>query len=370
MTALHQIAGPAGTGVVVVDAHGEEVLGPAPAAPGVGAPSGLAAAVENGRSRPPGLVGARAEGGDPLMAAYAGAGSGWVVVLTQPRRQWQAGAARTAALVAGPLVLAWLLALGAVIVVEIRLARQAARMDEATAAFLAIAGHELRTPLTAIRGFSQMLAERGDALAPGPRHEVAEAIARQARVLEHQIERLLTAGRFETASQSPLALDPVDLGPLLQSVADRHRPLAPLHTIPVDAPEGVVVRGNAAALRQVFGELVDNAVKYSPAGGVVSLRVVPGRRSADVVVEDEGVGLPADFPRVFDRFGQLESVDTRTYDEGGMGLGLYIARSLLRQMDASISAQPRQPKGARFTVRLRRTSATPGGGRRTSTSVV
>ncbi|HEX9529502.1 MAG TPA: HAMP domain-containing sensor histidine kinase, partial [Acidimicrobiales bacterium] len=270
----------------------------------------------------------------------------------QPAGAWNARAGHVAATVAPPVVVAWALALILAVLAEVRHDRQAHQVERATSAFLAVAGHELRTPLTSIRGFSQTLAQRWDSLPAGRRQEMVQAIARQSRLLEHLIERLLTAARLEAGTSSTLLLGPVDLTAVLQDVVEAHQPLAPLHEIRVEMAPGLTVHGDGGALGQVLGHLVENAVKYSPGGGLVTVSATRLRRRVEVAVEDDGVGLPSDFPRLFDRFAQAEPVDTRTYDEGGMGLGLFIARTLVEQMGGVIRAEPRQPRGARFVVRL------------------
>jgi signal transduction histidine kinase len=83
------------------------------------------------------------------------------------------------------------------------------------------------------------------------------------------------------------------------------------------------------------------------------LRVVARQRGVDLVVDDEGVGLPADHRRIFDKFVQGESVTKRVHDEGGVGLGLHIVRTLVEDMGGSVRAEPRDPQGARFVVSLR-----------------
>ena len=94
-------------------------------------------------------------------------------------------------------------------------------------------------------------------------------------------------------------------------------------------------------------------MKYSPAGGEVGLRIVPRGRWVDLVVEDEGVGLPSDYRSIFEKFVQGESVTKRVHDEGGVGLGLYIVRTLVEDMGGTVRAEPRSSQGARFVVSLR-----------------
>lgn len=353
-SALGDVPAPARTQLLVVDSADppEQLNGTLPAQAGVGMASGLIGPAMAARRGLAGLGTARAEGGGRVEEAHAPASAGWAVLIVEPLGQWRSRQGRTAALLAGPLAAAVGIALLLLVLTELQRGRERRRLDHATSAILSVAGHELRTPLTAIRGFSDTLARRGDALPPARRQEVAGAIARQARMLEHLIERMLTAARLESGATSTVLSKPVRLEPVLAGVLEVHEALAPVHDFELDAAPDVWVLGDPGAITQVVGHLVENAVKYSPAGGSVAIRAVSRRGRVEISVEDEGIGLPSDHARLFDRFAQNEAVDTRTYDEGGLGLGLSIVRALVQQMHGTVHAEPRLPRGARFVVVL------------------
>ena len=260
------------------------------------------------------------------------------------------GPTRTAALASAIMVLVVILT-GSVTLRRLRSAQREA--DRAKRGFLAITGHELRTPLTSIRGFAQLLQTRWQRMNEEQRADMITTIARQARNLEHLVERLLAGAQIEAGySPSPnvRSIDAVD--PIRQAV-EHHDSLNPLHEMEVDLQTPLMVRADTKVLEQVMNHILENAIKYSPDGGHVW---VTGRRNGrwvEVIVEDEGIGLPSDTKAIFEKFAQAEEVDTRTYDEGGVGLGLFIARHYLSQMGGKIRAERRSPKGARLVIELR-----------------
>jgi two-component system cell cycle sensor histidine kinase PleC len=118
------------------------------------------------------------------------------------------------------------------------------------------------------------------------------------------------------------------------------------------APEIAVV-GDRQALGQALDQIVDNAVKYSPAGGDVAMRARLRGRRVELTVEDEGVGLPSDHSRIFEPLTQGEEVDGRVHDEGGVGVGLYIARAMVEAMGGTVRAERRTTDaGTRIVVTI------------------
>jgi signal transduction histidine kinase len=173
------------------------------------------------------------------------------------------------------------------------------------------------------------------------------------RNLEHLIERMLVAAELESGAAAPGADDVIHGRALLEAAAAFHGRLSPTHELVVEADGPLAVWGDQRSLDLIIDNLVENAIKYSPAGGSV---VLSGRQRSgwiDLAVDDEGVGLPADTDRLFERFAQREGVETRVHDEGGVGLGLYIVRSLVSSLGGSVRAERRPDKGARFVVTLR-----------------
>lgn len=231
--------------------------------------------------------------------------------------------------------------------------RAAARVADAhTAAFLAVLGHELRTPLTVIKGFADTLANRWDRLNDTQRHEIVGRLPQQTRRLSRVVERLVLAANLQSGSSERPGREPVDVGAVLERVASEFRPVAPLHEFVVEADPTAVVRGDDKTLDRIVDQLVDNAVKYSPAGGVVRMTAVRRAGRVDVTVEDEGVGLPKNVDAIFDPFVQGEAVEGRVHDEGGVGVGLSIVRTLCEQLGGSVRAEPRTGSGSRFVATL------------------
>lgn len=299
----------------------------------------------------PGLAGPYAgDGGEPTVAGYGPAGGGWAVVVPVPKADLRLDGPKRAT---GAGLAALLgVALAVLTVLDLRRRALAREVDRAKRAFLSIAGHELRTPLTTIKGFTRTLLARWDAVPDDVRRDLVETIGRQSRNLEHLVERLLVGAQLEAGFRERPAPEPVDLGVLMEQTVEHHRALSPVHEIVVERDADLVVRGDPRSLDQVLSNLVENAVKYSPEGGVILIRARRVRDGVEVVVEDEGIGLPADLDAIFEKFTQGEAVDTRTHDEGGVGLGLYIVKTHVEGMRGSVRAERRSPTGARFVVNL------------------
>ena len=217
--------------------------------------------------------------------------------------------------------------------------------------FLSIVSHELRTPLSAVLGWATML--RGHALDEGRRSGAIEAIHRNATRQAHLIDELLDVSRI-VAGRAPLDLQDVELGVNVRGAIETIMPLAEtkgVHVDVLDIPEVFVV-GDPLRLEQVFVNLLGNAVKFTPAGGTVTIDVTRSERSVDVRVRNTGRGIDAGFlPHVFERFRQADGTVTRTV--GGLGLGLFIARRLVDAHGGHIRVESDgENRGATFTVSL------------------
>ncbi len=227
-----------------------------------------------------------------------------------------------------------------------------ARLDQAfsqSRRFAADAAHELRTPLAALRG-SMEVALRGERSAEEYRRVVASGLEEVVRLIRLS-EDLLLLSRSMAGPEPGRAV--VDLEPLLLEVFDVGARLGQAAGVTVRA-EGATpapVRGDAAALRRALLNLVENAVKYTPRGGKVELRLSARAGTAEVEVSDTGIGLePADAERIFDPFVRLDAARSR--DTGGAGLGLAIARSIVAAHRGTLSVESRPGSGSRFTLRL------------------
>ena len=212
-------------------------------------------------------------------------------------------------------------------------------------AFVGDASHELRTPLAVIRANAEFLqASQPDSV------EIADIVSETDR-LSALVDALLALARGEAADRP--ARDLFDLGSLVEQACDAMQPLAGERGVGlrVDAAHGVHVQGDREQLRQLVVILVDNALRYTPAGGDVDVEVERNGDSAAVIVRDTGIGIDHDaLGRVFDRFYRAD--EARNRDSGGAGLGLAIARQLVDEHGGRISVASHPGRGSTFTVRL------------------
>ncbi|MBN1811432.1 MAG: HAMP domain-containing protein [Anaerolineae bacterium] len=217
--------------------------------------------------------------------------------------------------------------------------------------FVANVSHELKTPLTAIQGFSQALLD-GTASTPEATARAARVIHQEAERMRRMVDDLLVLARFD-AGQMTLARDQVELGPLLRGCIEKLTPQAQTAqvTLALDAPEQLVVTGDADRLAQVFANLIDNSVAHTPAGGKVTIAARSMvERAVEVTVTDTGEGIPPEvISRIFERFYQVDRSRKRSR---GAGLGLAITKEIIEAHGGTITAESVVGLGSRFTVRL------------------
>ncbi len=240
-------------------------------------------------------------------------------------------------------------------VLDFRDITAAKELEDAKDLFLATTSHELRTPITVVQGFASTLASRWDKLADEDRRSAVQTIAERAGSLARLVEQLLLGSRAG-ADQLQVTNGPFDLAGLLRGAAVAFRPLSDLHTLEIDVPDDLPsAHGDPMATDIIVGQLLENAFKYSPEGGAVTIRAgLEGDRIV-VTVQDEGIGIRlADRDRVFERFVQAEAGDRRRF--GGIGLGLYIVRQLAVAQDGEISAGDGPRGGTTMRLTLRRGS--------------
>jgi signal transduction histidine kinase/ActR/RegA family two-component response regulator len=231
--------------------------------------------------------------------------------------------------------------------------------------FLATLSHELRTPLNAIVGWCSLLQD-----GPDDRDELKqglETIERNARAQKRIIEDLLDMSRI-ISGKIRLEIHPFDLAEVVDAAVDTVRPAAEAKSIAlqtVHEPRLGPVTGDASRLQQVFWNLLANAIKFTPSGGTVRIRVQRLNAHVEVSVSDSGDGIKPEFlPLVFDRFRQADSSTTRHH--GGLGLGLAIVKQLVELHGGIVRAESAgQGQGAAFTVELPVASPQPETPRRT-----
>jgi heavy metal sensor kinase len=216
--------------------------------------------------------------------------------------------------------------------------------------FTADASHELRTPLTAIRTEAEVALARP--LGLGEHQQLLGSILEECDRLTRLTDQLLALAR-EDARAARGAHEPVDLTALVRDVGETMRPLAEVKGLRlwVEANGPARAHGDAGRLREVFFNLLDNGIKYTPEGGQVAVRV--GRNGSEVLVtvQDTGVGIPPEHvSHVFDRFYRVDRARSRA--EGGTGLGLSIARSIVVAHGGRIDLASTPGQGTTCTVRL------------------
>lgn len=216
--------------------------------------------------------------------------------------------------------------------------------------FLSLISHEFRTPLTAIHGGAHLLLGQGDALDSQTRQELLEDIVVESGRLDRMLSNLLRvseimAGRFQADSE------PILIAPLVQSVIDDFQGRTPGFDFRIDVPSGVpLAAGDPELLKQILRNLYENAVKYSPNGGIISTSTRHDDEWVSILVRDEGLGIAAEHvASVFERFRRPGADPTVR----GMGLGLYLSRLLAVAQGGRIHAtSPGPGKGSTFIIDL------------------
>jgi heavy metal sensor kinase len=216
--------------------------------------------------------------------------------------------------------------------------------------FTADASHELRTPLAAIRVEAEVAL--GKPLTVEQHQELLGSILEECGRLTRLTDQLLALAREEAGGPRPEPA-PLDLAALVAGVVETMRPLAEARGMALrhDLSGPLRVRGEDARLRQVFFNLLDNAIKYTPEGGTVAVGLGQAGGEAVVTVRDTGVGIAAEhLPRVFDRFYRVDKARSRA--EGGAGLGLSIARKIVADHGGRIELTSTPGQGTTCTVTL------------------
>jgi signal transduction histidine kinase len=228
-----------------------------------------------------------------------------------------------------------------------QMARSLAEQERARRDFIVNAAHELRTPLTNLQGYLEGL--RDGVIAPTPEqfgslHEEAQRLVRLSQSLDALADNDRRDGK--------LACEDLDLAQMVRNSLEVSRPAFEAKEIKVEvvAPERLVVRAEPDAVAQVLGNLLQNASRYTPPSGSVSVRAEHRGAYAMVTIANSGDGIPAeDLPHVFDRFYRVEK--SRDVARGGAGIGLAIVKELVEAAGGTVGAESAN-SSTRFWVRL------------------
>jgi signal transduction histidine kinase len=235
-------------------------------------------------------------------------------------------------------------------------------LETARAEFVATASHQLRTPLAAVYGAIRTIRRDDVELADHDAAAFLEMIEAETARLSQIVDQILLAGQLD-ADALELELDECDPADIASSV---------IETASLHLPEGISLRMTANGdgrrivcdenkLRQVLTNLIDNAIKYSPEGGAVEIRLDSRNGECLIEVADEGLGIPSsELERIFEKFYRLDPQQTRGVS--GSGLGLYICRELVARMNGRLEVDSEPGKGSCFTVALPAGPALPAPG--------
>ncbi|HEY1367999.1 MAG TPA: ATP-binding protein [Gaiellaceae bacterium] len=256
----------------------------------------------------------------------------------------------TLTVVAG-LVLVFRQRLEELIAVERRHVARLVELDRVKDEVITVVSHELRTPLASVYGAATTLQRTG--LNEDTREQLVEVIGRESERLAKLVDGILWADRID-AGNFQTSIRPYDPVRIVRDVVEAARIVVPAGiSIVASRPAEPVaaVAADPEMLRRVLASLVDNAVKYSPAGGEVSVELTSGADAARFTVRDHGLGIPpADQDRIFEKFERLDPNLRRGV--AGVGLGLYLSRAFVAAMGGRISLESEEGRGAAFSFEL------------------
>jgi two-component system phosphate regulon sensor histidine kinase PhoR len=215
--------------------------------------------------------------------------------------------------------------------------------------FIANVSHELKTPLTVVSGFLETMQDLD--LEPGQRTRFMQLMAEQAKSMQRLVDDLLTLSALES-EHNPVSESTFDVVPLLLEMSADAKALSGAHTLALDIGEAAMVVGNRDELASAFGNLVSNAIRYTPEGGTITLGwQIDAEGRGEFSVTDTGIGIaPEHVPRLTERFYRVDR--SRSRATGGTGLGLAIVKHVLLRHQAELDVVSDLGMGSRFTVIL------------------
>lgn len=228
------------------------------------------------------------------------------------------------------------------------------RHEHAQKEFVANVSHELRTPITAVRVTSEALLS-GAKDDPALLDRFLTTLVKESERLSALIDDLLEVAKLESGRIAAKRVD-VDLRDVAETIENIHLPEAGRRGVrlTLDVPE-LHVFADERQVQQVLGNLVDNAIKYTPTGGSITVNARENERAVSISVSDTGIGVPqGDVPRIFERFYRVDRARSR--ELGGTGLGLAIVKDIMDSHGGTISVQTRVNEGSTFTVTFPKTT--------------
>jgi signal transduction histidine kinase len=218
--------------------------------------------------------------------------------------------------------------------------------------FLSVASHELRTPLTALLGNAQVLQRRVTRTGAFTERDMRalEVVAQQGERLNRLLASLLDISRIE-AGRLSIQPEAFDLAALARQIVADLQDSLQRHSVTYQGPAELTLVGDALRLEQVLQNLVQNAIKYSPAGGRVEVMLERRGEQAVLSVRDDGIGIPAGaVPQIFSRFFRVHSADLSSIS--GFGIGLYVVNEVVSLHGGAIKVESVEGEGSTFTVTL------------------
>lgn len=213
--------------------------------------------------------------------------------------------------------------------------------------FVSDASHELRTPISVIQGYVNLL-DRWGKKDEKTMQESIDAIKDETQNMKELVEQLLFLARGDNETIQ-LHKETFDAGEVVKTIVKEAQMIDTDHIFQMDIGEESFVEADKQLMKQAIRILVDNSIKYTPSGGIVSLKVIKEGKSLRITVQDSGIGIPAEsIPRIFDRF--YRSDESRARKTGGSGLGLSIAQWIIQRHGAHFEVLSRVDIGTRITI--------------------
>jgi two-component system sensor histidine kinase SenX3 len=223
--------------------------------------------------------------------------------------------------------------------------------------FIANVTHEIKTPIGAITLLSEAM--EGALDDPAQMHKFADSLRREARRLSNLVTEIIQLSRVESSDVLASA-HPVNIGAIIREAIERTVVIAEAKNISINAkyPDDILVMGDGELLTVAVKNLLENAIQYSDSNQQVGVGVTTRNGHVDIIVTDQGVGIPADEqPRVFERFYRVDESRDRT--TGGTGLGLSLVKHICMSHRGEVTLFSQQGVGSTFTIRLPRLVSTP-----------